>query len=171
MPIDLQVIQASEFVRLDAAEQLDFAASLQALRLLAGACRKRGLDRALLDLRALPVPRKPLFTPTQLARLMTGFCEAGFGRHQRLAVLYRCDPHGGVQTFAFIGRIRGWQVRAFSEFEAAWNWLASAPTRRAARREKATPVPITKRPGKVTNVAVDFSAPATIRPHHLKRKP
>ena len=168
MPIDLQVIQASEFVRLDANEQLDFPASQQTLQLLARACRKRGLDRALLDLRALPVPKKPVFTPTQLATLMASFCEAGFGRQQRLAVLYRNDPHGGARTFAFIGRIRGWQVRAFSEFETAWNWLSTATTRQAVRREKETPVQITTRPDKLP---VNFSGPGTIRPLHPKRRP
>src|SRR5882757_5222142 len=111
MPLELQVIRASEFVRLDPDEHLDFAASKQALQTLAQACKKRGLDRALLDLRALPVPTTPLFTPTQLAALIGTFREAGFGRHQRLAVLYRSDPHGGARTFAFIGRIQGWQVR------------------------------------------------------------
>src|SRR5882672_10912088 len=103
MPVELQVIRAGEFVRLDADEQLDFAASRKALQSLAWACQKRGLDHALLDLRALPVPAKPSFTPTQLAALVATFREAGFGRHQRLAVLYRSDPHGGARAFAFIG--------------------------------------------------------------------
>jgi hypothetical protein len=124
MPLELQVIRANEFLRLDAQEHLDFAASKKTLQELAHACRKRGLDRALLDLRALPVPEKPLFTPAQLAALVDTFREAGFGRHQRLAILYRIDPHGGARLFAFIGRIRGWQVRAFAEFEEALHWLS-----------------------------------------------
>ena len=124
MPLELQVIRASEFLRLDAQEHLDYAASRRTLQELAHACRKRGLDRALLDLRSLPVPAKPLFTPTQLAALVDTFREAGFGRHQRLAILYRVDPHGGARLFAFLGRIRGWQVRAFGEFEEALHWLS-----------------------------------------------
>jgi hypothetical protein len=58
MPIQLHVIRASEFVRLDSQEYLDFEASKQALQGLARACRKRGLDRAMLDLRRLALPAK-----------------------------------------------------------------------------------------------------------------
>src|SRR5262245_32806855 len=144
MPLELQVIRANEFVCLDAHEHLDFAASKQALQELAGACRKRGLDRALLDLRAMPVPEKPLFTPAQLAALMDTFREAGFGRQQRLAVLYRSDPHGGARLFAFIGRIRGWQVRAFTEFEEALHWLSDAQSRPKEGEEGRVPITIAK---------------------------
>jgi hypothetical protein len=51
MSAELQVIRANEFVCLDANEHLDFEASKKALQELAQACRKRGLNRALLDLR------------------------------------------------------------------------------------------------------------------------
>lgn len=161
MPVELQVIQASEFVRLDGDEHLNFEESKRALQSLAQACRKRGLDRALLDLRRLPVPDQPLFTPTQLAALVDTFRAAGFGRQQRLAVLYRSDPHGGARTFAFIGRIRGWQVRAFDDFEAAVQWLSDATTRRHRQRENEIPIPITKRAG--SKLAVNFSGPRPVR--------
>jgi hypothetical protein len=156
MPVELQIIRASEFVCLDAHEQLDFEASKKALQSLAHACQKRGLDRALLDLRALPVPDKPVFTPTQLAALVGTFRDAGFGRNQRLAVLYRSDPHGGARAFAFIGRIKGWQVRAFDEFEGALHWLSEETIRQPARRENEIPVPINKRQGKVKRLSVNL---------------
>jgi hypothetical protein len=124
MPFDLQIIRAAEFVRVDAHNHLDFEASREALQTLASACRKRGLDRALLDLRALPIPPKPLFTPRELVALIETFREAGFGARQRLAILYRSDPHRGTRMFAFISRLRGWQVRAFPEFEEAVLWLS-----------------------------------------------
>jgi len=124
MPVELQVILASEFVRLDANEHLDFEASKKALQAMAQACLKRGVARAMMDIRAIPAPPKPAFTPSQLAALVGTFWEAGFGRGQRLAVLYQEDPHGGARTFAFIGRMYGWQVRAFSEFEQAFHWLS-----------------------------------------------
>lgn len=158
MPLELQVIRAGDFVCLDADEHLDYEASKKALQSLAHACRKRGLDRALLDLRALPVPAKPLFTPTQLAALIGTFHQAGFGRQQRLAVLYKTDPHGGVRTFAFIGRIQGWQVRAFDDFEQAFHWLSEETARQAARRENEIPVPITKRRSEVKKLPAGFPA-------------
>jgi hypothetical protein len=163
MPLELQVIRASEFVCLDAHEQLDYEASKLALQSLAHACRKRGLDRALLDLRALPIPAKPLFTPTQLAALIGTFRQAGFGRQQKLAVLYRTDPHGGVRTFAFIGRIQGWQVRAFDEFEEAFHWLSEETARQTRRRENEIPIPITKRQTELKKLPVSLPMGSTGR--------
>src|SRR5215471_10476986 len=104
MPFELQVIRASEFVRFDAREQLDLVASMDILRSLAQACRKRGLECALVDLRSLPVPEKPIFTANDLAALVGAFRDAGFGGQQRLAILYRTDVHGGIHNFSFISR-------------------------------------------------------------------
>lgn len=144
MPVELQIIRASEFVRLDPHELLDFEESKKALQMLAHACLKRNLNCALLDLRAVPIPDRPRFTPTQLAALVQTFREAGFGKHQRLAVLYRSDPHGGARAFAFISRIQGWQVRAFADFEGAVLWLSEE----TESQENELPVRITRHKGK-----------------------
>lgn len=142
MPVELQVIRASEFIRLDPSSQLDFEASRDALRHLAQACHTRGVDSALLDLRKLPVPPKPHFTPAELAALVTAFRDAGFSRQQRLAIMYRKDIHGGVRNFAFISRMRGMNVQAFNDFEEALNWLSATGEDEDEREE--TPVPIRK---------------------------
>ena len=141
MPVELQIIRASEFVRLDPHDLLDFEESKEALQMLAHACRKRKLDCALLDLRTVPVPDRPRFTPTQLAALVQTFREAGFDKPQRLAVLYQSDPHGGARAFAFISRIQGWQVRAFADFEEAVLWLSQG----SETHEDEAPVRIKKR--------------------------
>src|SRR5215467_3332851 len=99
MSLAFHVIRASEFIRLDAHEQLDYEESKKTLRLLVHACRKRGLDRALLDLRRLPIPEKAVFTPTELAGLVQTFREAGFARTERLAILYSHDIYRGIRTF------------------------------------------------------------------------
>jgi hypothetical protein len=166
MPLELQVIRASEFVCLDADEQLDFAASKQALQSLAQACRKRGLDRAVLDIRSLQMPDKPQFTPTQLAALVQSFAEAGFGRNQRLAVLYKTDPHGGARTFAFMSRVQGFQVRAIDNFEEAMHWLSEE----AEHRENETPVRITKGQSKAKALPVELPISATLRPPRPARR-
>jgi hypothetical protein len=173
MPLELHVIRASEFVCLDPDEQLNFEESKKTLQTLAHACKKRGLDRALLDLRALQIPAKPLFTPTQLAALIGTFREAGFGRQQKLAVLYRTDPHGGVRTFAFIGRIQGWQVRAFDEFEAAFHWLSEETIRRSVRGEAEVPISINKRQSEVKKLPVSLPArsPAMSVARPVRRMP
>lgn len=144
MPIELQVVRASEFIRLDPRARLDFEASKQALQDLAVACRKRGLDRALLDLRHLPRLPKAQFTPKQLAELVAAFHETGLSRQQRLAVLYRDDAYGGIRTFTFIGRIRGINVQAFTEFEEGLQWLSAGEDNAGCHCSGAMSVPITQ---------------------------
>jgi hypothetical protein len=126
MPLELQIIRAAEFVRLGASDHFDLVASKTALAKLADACRKRGIDRALLDLREMQTGPKPIFTPSDLLELVNTFREIGFTRKQRLAVLYQTDPHRRARLFAFISTLRGWNVRAFDNFEKSIAWLSAA---------------------------------------------
>ena len=155
MPIELQIIRASEFVCLNPQGHLDFDATKEALAILARACRKRGIGRAMMDIRALPMPAKPLFTSSQLAALVGTFREAGFARQDRLAVLYRSDPHGGARMFAFLSIIRGWQVRAFGDFEEALLWLSEQKERRIERGEQEVPIQSSKRKIEVKEKAAE----------------
>jgi hypothetical protein len=143
-PIELQIIRANEFVCLDANELLDFEATKKVLQGLALACRKRGLDRAMLDLRAVPVPAKPHFTLEELAELVATFAQAGFTRHQRLAILYQHDVYGGVRNFAFFSKMHGLQVQAFHDFEEALYWLSTGHDD-VTELQTGIPVPIKKR--------------------------
>jgi len=124
MPLELQVIRASEFIRVGTHGQLDVAASKAVLAEIASACRRRGLDRALLDIRDVRPGPIPVFTPQDLAALVDTFREIGFSQAQRLAVLYSADPHKRARLFAFLSTLRGWCVRAFGDYEAALDWLA-----------------------------------------------
>lgn len=161
MPITLEIIRASEFIRVDATEHLDFEASKNVLQALALACRKRGLDRAMLDLRALPVKSKPHFTTAQLVALIGAFREAGFSRPQRLALLFLHDVHGGIRTFAFLSKMRGLEVEAFDDFERAVEWLSEG----YAEEQKGVPVPIAKRETK-KRVEVSTSRSRGVTPVH-----
>jgi hypothetical protein len=124
MSAELQVIRASEFVCLDANAHLDFDASKKSLQGLAQACRKRGLNRALLDLRGLPVLSKPHFDTREVSELAGAFSEAGFTGRQRLAILYDHDFYGIIRDFINFSRKRGLQVEAFLEYEDATSWLS-----------------------------------------------
>jgi len=124
MPQEIQIIRASEFVRLGAHGYFDLASSKAALAELVSACRKRGIDQAMMDLRALQPGPKPVFTPADLAELVRTFPEAGFTQRQKLAILYRSDPHRRARLFAFLSTMHGWAVRAFGDFEAALHWLS-----------------------------------------------
>jgi len=124
MPIELEIIRAQEFIRLGAEGHFDLEASRAVLAELARACRKRGINQALLDLRAFQPGPVPIFTPDDLLALVNTFHEIGFTREQRLAVLYSSDPHCRARLFAFIGKLRGWSVQAFENFAEAVTWLA-----------------------------------------------
>src|SRR5882757_8302605 len=124
MPIELQIIRAQEFIRLGAKGHFDLKASKAVLAQLAAACCKRGINQALLDLRALHPGPKPVFSPNDLVTLVNTFREAGFTHQQRLAVLYGSDPHHRARLFAFIAKLRGWKVQACDSFEDAMLWLS-----------------------------------------------
>jgi hypothetical protein len=97
------------------------------------------------------VPEKPFFAPRELAALVGTFREAGFSKQQRLAVLYRTDPHHGARMFAFIGTLRGWTVRAFKEFETALNWLSQEDESQPVAGEQRVPIQRDKRRIEVTS--------------------
>jgi hypothetical protein len=103
---------------------VDAKASKQRIAELAKACKERGLDRVMLDVRDLQFGPVPVFTPAELAAVVDTFREMGFSHPQRLAVLYKVDPHHGARMFAFISRERGWNVKAFDNYEDAIQWLA-----------------------------------------------
>ena len=123
--MELQIIRAREFIRLGAKGHFDLDASKAVLAQLAGACCKRGINQALLDLRAMHPGPKPVFSPNDLVTLVNTFREAGFTHQQRLAVLYSSDPHHRARLFAFSAKLRGWKVQAFDSFEDAVHWLSS----------------------------------------------
>lgn len=167
MPLELQIIRAAEFIRLGAQGHFDLAASKAALAHLAGACRKRGIGRALMDLRELQPGPKPVFSPADLVVLVNTFREIGFTKQQRLAVLYRTDPHRRARLFAFISTLRGWHVRAFSDFEQALAWLSGdlAEEVKPARPAAAKSVPVrTKLKGSQMS-----ALPVTVLPAAAKR--
>ena len=137
--MELQIIRAREFIRLGAHGEFDLKASKAVLAALAGACWKRGINQALLDLRALHPGPKPIFSANDLVTLVNTFREIGFKQRQRLAVLYRSDPHHRAPMFTFIAKQRGWNVQAFKSFEAALLWLSGAGPEASETETEYTP--------------------------------
>lgn len=146
MPLKLEIIRATEFVRIGAEGHFDLPASKEALLTVAAACRKRGIQLAILDLRALRPGPKPVFTPADLVELLNTFPAVGFTRRLRLAILYASDPHKRARLFAFLSTMHGWNVRAFGDFEEAMTWLSSgeqAPERASqVKGEAGTRIPV-----------------------------
>jgi hypothetical protein len=133
MPLELQIIRANEFIQMGAKGDFDLAGSKAALATLARACRKRNINQALVDLRELHFGPKPVFSPADLAELVGTFREIGFTRRQKLALLYRCDPHHRARLFAFLSTLHGWHVKAFTDFEKAFIWLSESPEAESKR--------------------------------------
>src|SRR5580765_4259360 len=120
MPVELQIIRAAEFIRMGGKGQFDLAATCAVLNGLAQACKRRGIDRALVDSRDAHTD----LNATQLASLVNVFCYAGFSRHLRLAILHATDRVHRARLFALMSRLKGWNVRAFVDFEEALAWLS-----------------------------------------------
>jgi hypothetical protein len=134
MPLDMQIIRAREFIRMDGHGHIQFEQSREALKALGEACHSRGIDRAMLDVRDV---RSDL-TSGDLLALVQMFREVGFSHGQRLALLYSTDPFRRVRRFAFLGTLRGWQVRAFNDFEKAIGWLAMSDPMKPTKGGKAS---------------------------------
>jgi len=120
MPIELEIIRASEFIRLGTSGQFDVVSSCAVLTTIAQACRRRGIHRALVDTRN----SRAELSPTDIASLVGIFHEAGFDRKLRLAVLHAVERARRARLFALISRLKGWDVRAFDGFEEALSWLS-----------------------------------------------
>ncbi|PWU13611.1 MAG: hypothetical protein C5B50_18970 [Verrucomicrobia bacterium] len=145
MPLELELIRASEFIRLNATGNFDLTASKLALIKIAQGCQKRGIDRAMLDLRELqPLPKARL-SRADLIALINAFPYLGFSRTHRLALLYSADPHGRARLFAFITSMHGWQVRGFRSFEEAMLWLWQGHSEEVPAVERKRSVPIHSR--------------------------
>lgn len=121
MPFDLHIIRAQEFIRMGGRGRVDFKASREALETLGAACRRRGVDRALMDVRQL---RSDL-TSKELTALVNMFREVGFPQGQRLAVLHVAEQYRRAKAFAFLSALKGWLVRNFTDFEEALEWLST----------------------------------------------
>jgi hypothetical protein len=168
MPLELQIIRASEFVRLGAHGHFDLAASKAALAVLVGACRKRGINQALMDLRQLQPGPKPVFSRADLIEIVNTFREIGFTHQQRLAILYHSDPHRRARLFAFLSKLHGWTVQAFGDFEEALHWLSSGGETVAQPARSATGKPIRVRTRESVEAASNSATPPAIK---IKSKP
>jgi hypothetical protein len=164
--VELRLIRASEFLRLDAHKHLNVEATKEALKTLAQACRKRGLESAMVDLRNLPMLAKPHFSGADLAALVGAFREAGFTRQHRLAIVYRHDVYTIIRNFAFMSRMKGLQVQAFSEYESALQWLSHPATAGAETAAAEFPVPINKSKTGTKKLPVEITTASLLGHRH-----
>jgi hypothetical protein len=119
VPYKLHVVKTTDFVRFDARGNPDVEESRRALEKVASACADSGANCALLDVRDV-YSTLPL---ADLYRLITSFNDLGFRREHRLAILHRYSGSQRADFFAMCASTRGWNVRAFDNYEEAMEWF------------------------------------------------
>jgi hypothetical protein len=132
MPVELQIIRACDFVRMGTHGEFDFEKTREALADLASACRRRGVHRALIDVRK----SHSSLSPNDIAALVTVFSENAVTRYLRLAIVYAGRQSYRTKLFVFFSSMRARKVRAFEEFEEALVWLSKPDQARSAEEGK-----------------------------------
>ena len=118
MAVEVRIIPIKEFLRTDVSGNLDLERSLIILRNLVEECKKHDVDRILIDTREATSNASMLDVWT-LARKLTNS-----GLRARVAVVNR--PKDDFDRGAFLelcAMNRGYQLKAFRDFEAAFTWL------------------------------------------------
>ena len=118
MAAEVRIIPIKEFLRSDVSGTLDLERSLSLLRKLAEECKNNNIDRILIDTREATSTASMLDVWT-LAKKLTS---SGFTA--RVAVVNR--PKDDFDRGAFLELCavnRGYELRAFRDFEAAFTWL------------------------------------------------
>jgi hypothetical protein len=122
MPYDIRIVPGHEFIRLNAKGQLDLRATRQLLSDIAAKCCASRVDRILLDVRHVVADLQLI----DLHELAMTFDDYDFQPYDRLAILHKKSSNGGAALFAQTAAKRGYQIRAFDDFERAFTWLIEA---------------------------------------------
>lgn len=121
MPYKLHVVKTTDFVRFDGRGNPDLVESRRALEKIATACVDSDCNCALIDVRDV----YSTLEFTDLYNLIAAFNAMGFRREHRLAILHRYSGSERADFFAMCAATRGWNVRAFDNFEEAMEWFAA----------------------------------------------
>jgi hypothetical protein len=132
MPVELQIIRACDFVRMGTQGEFDFEKTREALTDLASACRRRGVHRALIDVRHA----HSNLSPNDIAALVTVFSENAVSKYLRLAIVYAGRQSYRTKLFVFFSSMRARKVRAFEDFEEALVWLSKPDKIRPGEEEE-----------------------------------
>ena len=121
MPYTLHVVKTSDFIRYDGRGRIDPLRSRKLLERIAKACVDSGINCALLDIRGM----HGSLAVKDLYGLVNAFKEMGFRHEHRLAILHTYTGAERADFFAVCASSRGWNVRAFENFEEAMDWFAT----------------------------------------------
>jgi hypothetical protein len=122
MTYDVRIIPIREFMKTDITGEIDLNTSRSMLGELMAACKRENMTRILIDSREASSHSTVLDVWTLARDLGT----IGVTPENRVAVLNR--PKDNFDRAAFLelcATNRGYQLRAFREFEEAFAWLTS----------------------------------------------
>lgn len=122
MAFDVRVIPIREFMKTNITGEIDLNASREMLSQLMAACKKEHMSRILIDSREASSQSTMLDVWT----LAKDLGSLGVSHENRVAVLNR--PKDNFDRAAFLelcATNRGYQIKAFREFEQAFAWLTS----------------------------------------------
>jgi hypothetical protein len=121
MPVDIEIIRASEFVRLGTHGKFDFKGTRAVLLKMIAACGKRHISRALIDIR----DASSTLTRDDLVALVKVFGESVVSKRLRVAILHKSGQGDRAKLFAFLNAVQGRFMCAFETFEKALCWLST----------------------------------------------
>jgi len=120
MAFSVKIIRASDFIRFDAEKRPSIAAGRDSLRALGQLCLDQGINRVLIDCRAVEQP----LTIADLYTLISALPELGFPRHVWIALLPKDGYFDRAQFAGLCAANRGWRVEPFRQFEEAIEWMS-----------------------------------------------
>jgi hypothetical protein len=122
MAYDVRVIPIREFMKSNITGEIDLHASRDMLHRLMDVCKRENMTRILIDSREAISHA----TVTDVFALASDLGSLGLTLQNRVAILNR--PKDDFDRAAFLELCagnRGYQIRAFREFEDAFTWLVS----------------------------------------------
>jgi hypothetical protein len=121
MTHDIRVIRLRDFLRTDLQGHIDLESSKEALRDVARSCAENHNHHVLIDTRDTTTTA----TVMDVWDLASSLEDCGIGRTNRIAILNA--PKDNFDRAAFLETCaanRGFNIRAFRDFESALYWLA-----------------------------------------------
>jgi hypothetical protein len=122
MVYDIRLIHFKDFLRTDVNGALDLESTKRLFKELAEVAAERGNHHILMDVRDVPGGK---LSAVDVWEIASGLEEFGIGRKNRIAILNA--PKDNFDRAAFLETCaanRGFNIRAFRDFEKALNWLA-----------------------------------------------
>lgn len=139
MPYSIEIVHVEDFVRYNSRKVPNLQSARESLRAIGETCRSRGINRVLIDSRAVEVP----LSMPELYFVASALVEVGFPRSVWVAILPRPDRFDRAEFAALCAENRGWNARPVRTYEEAMAWFGqteSLDQERGSSDESGTPL-------------------------------